>query len=86
MSSFLKNYLFICLYSNQHNIVNQLYFNFKCILFKKYLFIGLVGSWVRHAGSFVAVHGLLSSCGSWALEHAGSVVAVRGLSSCGVWA
>ena len=39
-----------------------------------------------HAGSFIAVHGLFSSCGVWALEHAGSVVAVCGLSSCGAWA
>ena len=39
-----------------------------------------------HVGFFVAVHGLLSSCGMWALEHSGSVVAARGLSSCGAWA
>ena len=32
-------------------------------------------------GSFVVAHGLLSSCGAWALEHAGSAVAARGLLS-----
>ena len=30
-------------------------------------------------GLFIAVLGLLSSCGAQALEHMGSVVAVRGL-------
>ena len=49
-------------------------------------------------GIYVAVRGLLSSCGLWAPEHmgysfgaqaperVGSVVAACGLSSCGVWA
>ena len=49
-----------------------------------------MGSLLRHVGSCVAVHrlfvavcGLLSSCGVWALEYVGSVVGARGLSSCG---
>ena len=55
-----------------------------------YLFIfGCVGSWLRHAGSFIAarrlfivVCGLLSSCGVWAPEHMGSVVVAYRLSNC----
>ena len=52
-----------------------------------------MGSLLWHAGSFVAVCmlfvavcGLLSSCGTWAPECLGSVVVVRSLSSCGVQA
>ena len=37
-------------------------------------------------GLFVAVHGLLSSCGSPAPECVGSLVVLCGLSSCGAWA
>ena len=40
---------------------------------------------VAHA-LFVAMHGLLSSCGAWAPECMGSVVVAHGLSSCGMHA
>ena len=63
--------------------VNILFF-FKLII---YLFIGCVGSQLRHPGSFVAVSGLPSSCGAPAPEHVGSVVVVCGLSypaACGI--
>ena len=49
-----------------------------------YLFINLF-IWVRPI--LVAVRGLLSSCGAWALERAGSVVAAFRLScpaACGI--
>ena len=55
--------------------------------FNIYLFFGCVGSSLRHTGSFVAVCGLLSSCGLQAPERVGSVVVVRGLScpmACGI--
>ena len=62
-------------------------------IFKKYLFLAALGLGcgtrdllLQHMGSFVAVHGLLFSCGAQAPECAGSVVAVRRLSSCGAWA
>ena len=52
------------------------------------------GSSLQHAGSFVGIHrlfiavrGLLSSCGAWAAERMGSVVAAHGLScpaACGL--
>ena len=38
---------------------------------------------MRHAGSFVAVRRLFSSCGMWVSERVGSVVVAHGLSSCG---
>ena len=37
-------------------------------------------------GLFVAVRGLLSSCGLWSPEHTVSVVAMHRLSNCGVQA
>ena len=42
-----------------------------------------VGSSLQHVESFLAVRGLLSSCGVQTPERAGSVVAAHGLSSCG---
>ena len=40
------------------------------------------GSFIVAHRLFVAVRGLLSSCGAWSLELTGSVVAACGLSSC----
>ena len=55
--------------------------------FNFYLFIWLRRALIAAHGIFVVAHGLLSSCGTWALEHAGSVVAAHGLSCptlCGI--
>ena len=53
--------------------------------FKKNIIYGCIRSLLQHSRSFLAVHGflvavhrLLSSCGTWAPEH--------GFSSCGKWA
>ena len=48
--------------------------------------IFIAGPFVAAHGLFVAVCGLLSSCGAPAPEHMGSVAAVPRLSSCGAWA
>ena len=44
------------------------------------------GSSLRHAGSFVVVCGLLSSCGTWALQLQCVGYRVHGFSSCSTWA
>ena len=48
-----------------------------------YLFIWLHQVLVVARGIFVAAHGLLSSCGTWAPEYTSSVAVARGLSDCG---
>ena len=53
------------------------------LFFKFYLFIYL---FIGCIGSFVALHGLLSSCSAWAPGHVGSVDVARGLCSCGTQA
>ena len=65
-------------------IITILLFFFLAVLG---LSCGMRGSSLRHAGSFIGVHGLfvvacrlLSSCGARAPEHAGSVAAACGLS------
>ena len=71
-------------------MVNPCTFLLNIYYLFNYLFIfGCVGSWLRHAGSFIAarrlfivVCGLLSSCGVWAPEHMGSVVVAYRLSNC----
>ena len=63
-------------------------FLFICIYFQIfiYLFIWLHQVLVAAHRIFVAVRGLLSSCGARAPEHVGSVVALHRLSSRGTWA
>ena len=69
---FFLNYLFIWL--RQVLVVACGIFIAACGIFR-------CGTW-----ALVAACGLLSSCGTRALEHVGSVVAAHGLSSCGLWA
>ena len=68
----------LCVFVNSHFESTQKFL--PCVYFLLILWLHRV--LVATCGIFLAVHGLLSSCGMQAAGHVGFVIAAHGLSSC----